>query len=79
MKTKALISFTVTANIDAVNEYFFCCEELVPLKSCKIFRWSSLDKQVQVGSDQEKAQSERNSHSKNGGGKKQNGRLGTYT
>ena len=30
------------------------------------------DKKVQVGKDQEKAQSETNSHSKNRGGKKQN-------
>ena len=30
-----------------------------------------LERNVQVGSDQEKAQSERNSHSKNRGGKKQ--------
>ena len=36
-------------------------------------------KKVQVGNDQEKVQSERNSHSKNRGGKKLNGQLGTYT
>ena len=36
-------------------------------------------KKVQVGNDQEKAQSERNSHSKNQGGKKLNWQLGTKT
>ena len=34
---------------------------------------------VQVGKDQEKAQSERDSHSKNRGGKKPNQQSGTYT
>ena len=36
-------------------------------------------KKVQVGKDQEKAQSEKDSHSKNRGGKKQNQQSGTYT
>ena len=36
-------------------------------------------KKVQVGKDQEKAQSERDSHSKNRGGKKPNQQSGTYT
>ena len=42
---------------------------------------SSLDitKKVQVGKDQEKAQSEKDSHSKNRGGKKPNQQSGTYT
>ena len=34
--------------------------------------WYNLYKKVQVGKDQEKAQSERDSHSKNRGGKKPN-------
>ena len=34
---------------------------------------------VQVGKDQEKAQSEKDSHSKNRGGKKLNEQSGTYT
>ena len=34
---------------------------------------------VQVGKDQEKAQSEKDSHSKNRGGKKPNQQSGTYT
>ena len=34
---------------------------------------------VQVGKDQEKAQSEKDSHSKNQGGKKPNQQSGTYT
>ena len=40
---------------------------------------SLLMKKVQVGKDQEKAQSEKNSHSKNQGGKKPNQQSGTYT
>ena len=36
-------------------------------------------KKVQVGKDQEKAQSEKDSHSKNRGGKKPNYQSGTYT
>ena len=36
-------------------------------------------KKVQVGNDQEKTQSEKDSHSKNRGGKKLNLQSGTYT
>ena len=36
------------------------------------FRYNTIYKKVQVGKDQEKAQSEKDSHSKNRGGKKQN-------
>ena len=36
-------------------------------------------KKVQIGKDQEKAQSEKDSHSKNRGGKKLNLKSGTYT
>ena len=36
-------------------------------------------RKVQVGKDQEKAQSEKDSHSKNRGGKKPNQQSGTYT
>ena len=36
-------------------------------------------KKVQVGKDQEKAQSEKDPHSKNQGGKKPNQQSGTYT
>ena len=36
-------------------------------------------KKLQVGKDQEKAQSEKDSHSKNRGGKKPNQQSGTYT
>ena len=48
-----------------------------PLRSVRIFRvfikysLESSSKKVQVGKDQEKAQSEKDSHSKNRGGKKQ--------
>ena len=38
-----------------------------------------MSKKVQVGKDQEKAQSEKDSHSKNRGGKKPNQQSGTYT
>ena len=38
-----------------------------------------LNKKVQVGKDQEKAQSEKDSHSKNRGGKKPNQQSGTHT
>ena len=34
--------------------------------------WGRIGRQVQVGKDQEKAQSEKESHSKNQGGKKPN-------
>ena len=37
------------------------------------------NEKVQVGKDQEKAQSEKDSHSKNQGGKKPNQQSGTYT
>ena len=37
------------------------------------------NRKVQVGKDQEKAQSEKDSHSKNRGGKKPNQQSGTYT
>ena len=39
----------------------------------------SKEKKVQVGKDQEKTQSEKDSHSKNQGGKKPNQQSGTYT
>ena len=47
-------------------------------------RWVGLgftyyNEKVQVGKDQEKAQSEKDSHSKNRGGKKPNQQSGTYT
>ena len=38
-----------------------------------------ISKKVQVGKDQEKVQSEKDSHSKNRGGKKPNQQSGTYT
>ena len=42
------------------------------------FKWHK-GKKVQVGKDQEKAQSEKDSYSKNRGGKKPNQQSGTYT
>ena len=41
--------------------------------------YHNLTKKVQVGKDQEKAQSEKDSHFKNRGGKKPNLQSGTYT
>ena len=54
------------------------------LSACQVCLVSYLDnlnenKKVQVGKDQEKAQSEKDSHSKNRGGKKPNQQSGTYT
>ena len=46
---------------------------------CIVEEQSVIMKRVQVGKDQEKAQSERDSHSKNRGGKKPNQQSGTYT
>ena len=50
------------------NSQSFCLIEIIGLK-----------KKLQVGKDQEKAQSEKDSHSKNRGGKKPNQQSGTYT
>ena len=47
-------------------------EIMLPLVGiCNIFH-NYINKKVQVGKDQEKAQSEKDSHSKNRGGKKPN-------
>ena len=48
-----------------------------PIKKC--LAQSTIRKKVQVGKDQEKAQSEKDFHSKNRGGKKPNQQSGTYT
>ena len=48
--------------------------DLAPMKNCP-----GVHQKVQVGKDQEKAQSEKDSHSKNRGGKKPNQQSGTYT
>ena len=69
-------------NIDIVR---ICVISLYTL--CHNFRFHSIIrlvnvlhlKKVQVGKDQEKAQSEKDSHSKNRGGKKPNQQSGTYT
>ena len=61
----------------ASNVYEFCKAEaaaakpLVPLQY-PLKRASGMTKKVQVGKDQEKAQSEKDSHSKYRGGKKPN-------
>ena len=54
----------------------FCWQnEIVKLAN----RQNEQNEKVQVGKDQEKAQSEKDSHSKNRGGKKPNQQSGTYT
>ena len=57
--------------LDSVCEPLF--EKKLPRNS------DNISKKVQVGKDEEKAQPERDSHSKNRGGKKPNQQLGTYT
>ena len=52
---------------------FFC------FSHCRSMGAICCHRKVQVGKDQEKAQSERDSHSKNRGGKKPNQQSGTYT
>ena len=60
------------AELDKLKNKF---DELDKLNS----KFDELDKKVQVGKDQEKAQSEKDSLSKNRGGKKPNQQSGTYT
>ena len=43
----------------------------IRMKYILVMMFSTMNKKVQVGKDQEKAQSEKDSHSKNRGGKKQ--------
>ena len=47
-------------------------ENRIIVSSCLTIEqfWEKMNKKVQVGKDQEKAQSEKDSHSKNRGGKK---------
>ena len=58
------------------NKYLFKCK-LTPSVLCDFALCRK--KKVQVGKDQEKAQSEKDSHSKNRGGKKPNQQSGTHT
>ena len=50
----------------------------IAYSKCK-YSTFGFNEKVQVGKDQEKAQSEKDSHSKNRGGKKTNQQSGTYT
>ena len=61
-------------SIAAVDFPINTLSSLAYLKSCylKIFVSAFISKKVQVGKDQEKAQSEKDSHTKNRGGKKRN-------
>ena len=52
------------------DSYLKVIRNAIQLKLLHLF--SALFKKVQVGKDQEKAQSEKDSHSKNRGGKKHN-------
>ena len=54
-------------------------EEAQKMKERKHYLEEKRKRKEQVGKDQEKAQSERDSHSKNRGGKKPNQQSGTYT
>ena len=56
------------------HRHFFCNGMItsVSLLALVVFHFCTLSKKVQVGKDQEKAQSEKDSHSKNRGGKKPN-------
>ena len=60
--------------IDAVPllEHTLCVSSLFACKCDRLDNFSTRDREVQVGKDQEKAQSEKDSHSKNRGGKKTN-------
>ena len=75
--------FISSVNTLMVCKIAFPCERF---STCSAGMWfiSSVNfhmpfKKVQVGKDQEKAQSEKDSHSKNRGGKKPNQQSGTYT
>ena len=65
-----LVGFGFVENTSSYHHhvlvYFFC-------------RFCRACQKVQVGKDQEKAQSEKDSHSKDQGGKKPNKQSGTYT
>ena len=65
--------FSSVSDVNADNDY---AQMVIVVKTVKLFlkaivAWQ-FDKKVQVGKDQEKAQSEKDSHSKNQGGKKPN-------
>ena len=71
-KTKALISFAVTATLICVFVFAYA-DCWFSHEAAQILYRLGLDirtsKKVQIGNDQEKAQAERNSYSKNRGGK----------
>ena len=62
---------------------YYACQIKIDFQLLTVFKWveftNGIYKKVQVGKDQEKAQSEKDSHSKNRGGKKTNQQSGTYT
>ena len=71
METTILIQSAPNPNAYAIYTDFFSCKSLKFQQ--KIFdNFNMFAQKVQVGKDQEKAQSEKDSHSKNRGGKKPN-------
>ena len=65
----------IEQNAETMTEYTYkgpCIMASDDLKELKMVLNNWFDKKVQVGKDQEKAQSEKDSHSKNRGGKKPN-------
>ena len=88
MHLDPVIIFAINSLDDSTNLIIHFCSYQRPrvfkacvwpqiLLKCKV--WNLGEKKVQVGKDQEKAQSEKDSHSKNRGGKKPNQQSGTYT
>ena len=70
MSIPNLIAHALNTEIVLIHKSFVSTAPLGPGNS-KAFNFSVFEK-VQVGKDQEKAQSEKDSHSKNQGGKKPN-------
>ena len=79
LESKQWVNYTIIDS--ALNLLSYQFPELQGLQSCQLAHQLDFDrhKKVQVGKDQEKAQSEKDSHSKNRGGKKPNQQSGTYT
>ena len=68
-----IILFTNSRNVSAVlPQVFFKASISKYLFRSYVHYFGIIIKEVQVGKDQEKAQSEKDSHSKNRGGKKPN-------
>ena len=59
---------------NSINSFLSLCHQFYynPKTHARNLKLRNMHKKVQVGKDQEKAQSEKDSHSKNRGGKKPN-------